>query len=257
MKSFEEDIGVISFNKQDSAHSKPAALEESPPEIKLTTEEKHTLSEDMPFHPLLYPFNPKRFIISGPTSSGKTYALLKILPLFGEITNLFLFCSSGFDDLVYKKIIDHFGENIQLRKSLEDVDEVFEARDGENSKKNIVVVIDDFHSKKMLENSSITNLFCTGRHRNISVILIIQNLFDVPPIIRRNANNYIIFRTPSPSIIHKDVQDVLPLDMFKKIMSSLPVYNFVWINKDISDDEISFMRIRRNTDEISMRKLDF
>ena len=88
------------------------------------------------------------------------------------------------------------GDEIQFTQGLpalsEDLHEI-------NPKFNNVLVFDDLMSQAT-ENPVLSKLFTQGRHRNASVILLLQNMFPKGKFntdISRNAQYMVLFRSPS------------------------------------------------------------
>ena len=68
-----------------------------------------------------------------------------------------------------------------------------------NEKFNYVFVFDDLMSQAT-ESPSLSSLFTQGRHRNASVMLLLQNMFPKGKFntdIMRNAQYMVLFRSPS------------------------------------------------------------
>ena len=98
--------------------------------------------------------------------------------------------------LRYASLQSTLGDEIQFTQGLpalsEDLHEI-------NPKFNNVLVFDDLMSQAT-ESPVLSKLFTQGRHRNASVILLLQNMFPKGKFntdILRNAQYMVLFRSPS------------------------------------------------------------
>jgi len=129
-------------------------------------------------------------LLAGPTSSGKTELLFKILEeknrLFDIIPDNIIYC--------YSEYQNSFNElrNIKFNHGLVDIDDL------DNTKNNLLI-IDDL-MEEATNHKSILHLFTRGyHHKNISVFLIVQNLFTNGKFSRTislNSHYMFIFKNP-------------------------------------------------------------
>lgn len=137
--------------------------------------------------------HPFTSMIAGPTQSGKTTFLKKLIDecqtLIKPAPDLITFCYSQ-----YQKSYDQFSKKIPIEfkqglPSIEDFD----------PSKNNLVILDDLMTE--CENDpSISNLFTVdSHHKNISVILITHNIFSKGKHTRTislNSHYMILFNNP-------------------------------------------------------------
>ena len=139
--------------------------------------------------------SPCRAIISGPTASGKSTFIFKVLRnlryMFNEpVDKVYYFYG------VWQKLFDtieapngEFIKDLPTKEHLESI-----ADDKHN-----LIVIDDLQFSA-LNNAFIANLFSReAHHRNISVFLILQNLFHQGKYCRDislNTHYFILFKNP-------------------------------------------------------------
>lgn len=132
--------------------------------------------------------------IAGPTQSGKTSLLKKILIynpiLFDVPPENIIYCYS-----TWQSNFESFGEinpKIKFNKGLPDIDEI-------DSSKTSVIILDDL-MKECEEDSSIQKLFTIdSHHKNISVFFITQNIFSKGKFTRTlnlNSHYLILFNNP-------------------------------------------------------------
>ncbi len=174
-----------------------------------------------------------RALLVGASGQGKTYLLLKLLPMLAEIDHLFIF-SKTINQPVYRAIVEFFdkkGVNIYISEGLPNFNDIISENKQELKDSNTTAIFDDFNKKDM---RSITEFYTKGRHYNINTLLLHQRLVDIPKIIRDNANLLILFPTMDnhrfiyqsfSSIFanYKEFQNILK-KIFKK------PYNFMMID---------------------------
>jgi hypothetical protein len=133
--------------------------------------------------------HPFRCVCLGPPNVGKTTIvknlLLRAKPEFEEV--VVIHCDSG-----YTKEYDDIGENVEI------LNEIPAPNDWEGQVKTLVV-LDDLEFKGMSKDQkrNLDRLFgYVSTHKNISCILCSQDAFNVPPIVRRCSNLWVLWRCP-------------------------------------------------------------
>ena len=136
----------------------------------------------------------------GPTQCGKTFSLEQILTkdriLYEtEKPRRILWFYSQWQDR-YKAMKSAIGKDIKFFRGLpkfkDDLREI-------DPKCNNVLIFDDLMSEA-IQSPIVSRLFTQGRHRNASVILLLQNMFPKGKFntdISRNAQYMALFRSPS------------------------------------------------------------
>jgi len=136
---------------------------------------------------------PCRILIAGPSGCGKSSLIAKLLTRQSEV----------FDPKPHKKVIycckessSNFVDipndiNFTVLKEIPSIDELPE---------DSLLILDDF-MEDLSKSSEICSLFIrTSRHRNISVIFLVQNLFYKNiRTISLNATHLVIFKSPRDS----------------------------------------------------------
>ena len=151
-------------------------------------------------------FHPFTMIVSGPTSSGKTYFVRQLLENYNQMTtfNGGSGGGRGCDKPEPINVLWSYGQEQNLFKvPMKDVrvqylEGMIEVEDlKRNGGVPNVVVLDDLMIEAV-NNKEITNLFTRiSHHLNISVIFIIQNLFVQGREVRNismNAHYHILFK---------------------------------------------------------------
>jgi hypothetical protein len=132
--------------------------------------------------------HPFRCVALGPPNVGKTTVvknlLLRARPQFEEV--VIIHCDSG-----YTKEYDDVGDNIEL------LNEIPKPEDWEGLVKTLVVLDDlEFKGMNKEQKRNLDRLFgYVSTHKNISVILCSQDPFNVPPIVRRCSNLFILWKS--------------------------------------------------------------
>ncbi|CAF1015597.1 unnamed protein product [Brachionus calyciflorus] len=132
--------------------------------------------------------------IAGPTQSGRTWLIKKILTfnnsIFDQPPQNILYCYS-----TWQTNFENFGEiypKIKFKQGLPDIDEI-------NPSLNNLVILDDL-MKECEEDQSIQKLFTIdSHHKNISVFFITQNIFSKGKFTRTlnlNSHYLILFNNP-------------------------------------------------------------
>ena len=139
-------------------------------------------------------------VLAGPSSSGKTYFVERILKqidtMINPIPEEVIFCYSAWQSS-YERMKLYF-KNIKFIEGIPDFDEIVP-----NCRR--FIIIDDLMQET---NEKVTNLFTRGsHHKNLSVFYICQNLFNKNKeqrSINLNSHYIIVFKNPrdSSQIIH-------------------------------------------------------
>ena len=139
-------------------------------------------------------------VIVGPTQCGKTYFVQQVLTknciqyLSEKSTQIYWFYNQWqqrYDAL--KRVLR---KRIQFTHGLPDLSEDLNEI---NPEYNNILVFDDLMSQA-IDSPVLSQLFTQGRHRNASVILLLQNMFPKGKYktdISRNAQYVVLFRSPS------------------------------------------------------------
>ena len=133
-----------------------------------------------------------------PTQSGKTYFVQQILEnnriVYEEQKSTRIFWYYNQWQECYEKLKKSFGKSIRFERGVpelsEDLCEI-------NARYNNIIILDDLMAEA---TDSLSRLFTQGRHRNASVILLLQNMFPKGKYntdISRNAQYLALFRSPS------------------------------------------------------------
>jgi hypothetical protein len=133
--------------------------------------------------------HPFRCVCLGPPNVGKTTIvknlLLRAKPQFEEV--VVIHCDSG-----YTKEYDDIGDNLEI------LDQIPAPEDWDGLVKTLVVLDDlEFKGMSKLQRRNLDRLFgYVSTHKNISCILCSQDAFNVPPIVRRCSNLWVLWRCP-------------------------------------------------------------
>ena len=139
-------------------------------------------------------------LVVGPTQSGKTYFVQQILEnkriVYEEQESIRIFwCYNQWQEC-YEKLKKSLGKSIRFERGVpelsEDLCEI-------NPRYNNIIILDDLMAEAT-DSPVISRLFTQGRHRNASVILLLQNMFPKGKYntdISRNAQYLALFRSPS------------------------------------------------------------
>jgi len=138
--------------------------------------------------------HPFTLICAGPTGSGKTILIAKILEhhkiMFDPIPDKIIYCYSLWQESFLKML--------ESNPNIEFVEGMIPSVQIDSLKKNLIILDDLMEEKK--DNEDLQNIFTKGsHHRNISLIFISQNLFiqgKKTRTISLNTHYMIIFKNP-------------------------------------------------------------
>lgn len=137
-------------------------------------------------------------ILSGPSSSGKTYWLYKLFcninKTFTKTPDQIIICYQYWQNNIYPALEDVVGKKIRFIKGLpENIETTIQSCD------NTLLILDDLQTD-IKHRTDVLNLFTRGgHHKSISTILITQNLFAEGPIfrdLRWNSHYVVVMRSP-------------------------------------------------------------
>ena len=139
-------------------------------------------------------------LVVGPTQSGKKYFVQQILKhnriVYEEQKSIRIFWYYNHWQECYEKLKKSLGKSIRFERGVpelsEDLCEI-------NPRYNNIIILDDLMAEAT-DSPVVSRLFTQGRHRNASVILLLQNMFPKGKYntdISRNAQYLALFRSPS------------------------------------------------------------
>jgi Poxvirus A32 protein len=188
---------------------------------------------------------PFLMILAGPTSSGKTVFLTELLKhhviKFDKIPDVVVYCYGEYLQDTFKALINIFGDKIQFIQGLKFDIEQF------NPENNNLLIIDDL-IQAAVGSKQVSLLFTRGsHHRNLSVVLISQNLYcqgKESITINRNAQYLVLFKNPRDvqqiNCLGRQVGDVKLMQEAYKDATSRP-YGYLFLDyKQTTPDEFRY-----------------
>lgn len=191
---------------------------------KITHKEQVNLTEFSRFNPQDLP-DSFTMLVSAPRGSGKTHLLKHVLrDIRSRFKHAYLFSETaflqegayeyipgqniynGFDEFAIDEICNRQKDIRERNKSLKKKFRIYNP---------VLIVLDDVVNDKNLQKSAaLKNLFTLGRHMDISVCILLQNLSSrdgVSTIIRKNVDCFVMFNT----------HDVLTREMASESFASI------------------------------------
>ena len=139
-------------------------------------------------------------LVVGLTQSGKTYFVQQILKhnriVYEEQKSIRIFWYYNQWQECYEDLKTSLGKSIRFERG---VPELSENLCEINPRYNNIIILDDLMAEAT-DSLVVSRLFTQGRHRNASVILLLQNMFPKGKYntdISRNAQYLALFRSPS------------------------------------------------------------
>ena len=169
--------------------------------------------------------NNNRTLLVGPSFSGKTYLMLKILSRISD-RDIYIITKSPPEQYTNSKI-----------KIKEISDEIKPLNEYENG----IIVFDDILGSS--NSGFIDQFFIRGRHNNLDIYFLSQSYFDLPKrTIRNNSNKIILFNQTLKDIehIYRDVAGYdMNYDEFKELCRKSwdEGYNYLYIDRSKKRDK--------------------
>ncbi len=218
---------------------------------------------------ILYPSNPCRVIITGPSNSGKTYFLTNIiLNIINEYDKIYIYSPSLHQDF-YQKIIKCFCNYIPIniipnilneeyidivieeiinnkdfKKSdteIETFDNIEDLKYPQDYENNSIIILDDLNQKGM-DDPRVQAMFKRWRHNNLSIFIISQDYYELSKkTIRCNGKIYHIFKPNNFRDVINLYQDKASMDMtlneFKLLTSICWIEKYTPLTIDMTKDK--------------------
>lgn len=149
-----------------------------------------------------------RMLVIGPSGSGKTNNILNMICRFwidpnkqeSIFSKIYVISQSLMTDDSFKVITEYIDNNKLFMTNQLSMDLINEIMNDEESKDKLVYIDDYAAFKKQLKDESLLNLFFTGRHNKISIILTSQQYQQIPTPLRVNATHIIVYEPLNQSI---------------------------------------------------------
>ncbi len=129
-----------------------------------------------------------QILLCGRTGSGKTTWIINYMTKNKNLYDLvYVFTSTPQE---YIKLTNK--KNIFEVEEIDKINKIFNS----DIKKHKAIILDNFVGLVKLQNeATLLKCFTQGRHKNISVIVLSQYIYTVPPCIRTNCSHILIFKS--------------------------------------------------------------
>ena len=168
--------------------------------------------------------NNNRTLIVGPSFSGKTHLMLKIL---SQIRDRDIY-------IITKSPPEQYSNKIKIKEISDEIKPLNEYENG-------VIVFDDVLGSS--NSRYIDQFFIRGRHNNLDIYYLSQSYFDLPKrTIRNNSNKIILFNQTLKDIenIYRDIPGYdMNYDEFKQLCKKSweEEYNYLCIDRFKKKDQ--------------------
>ena len=165
------------MNIEKPKEKRVSQCEHSPPANRPRTTARTTTSLATKPYPDFNFCHKFPFLVVGPTQSGKTYFAQQILKhnriVYEKQKSIRIFwCYNQWQEC-YEELKTSLGKSIRFERGVpelsEDLCEI-------NARHNNIIILDDLMAEAT-DSPVVSRLFTQGRHRNASVILLLQNMF--------------------------------------------------------------------------------
>lgn len=218
--------------------------------VKNTDPSSCVSADNHPLFPQFKPEQPFRWIITGMSGCGKTTLIVSAL-LSGQIKfeHIYLYTPSVAQGKY--KLLCKFINSLEKQMGQElmtvatSIDEIVDLEDIPADRVNICI-FDDLVTEK--DQKIIEEYFIRGRHRNVCSVYLTQSYFDVPKVVRKQANYFSVFKTSSITEFnslasaHSLNRD---LKLFKKMFQNATRKKNDFLFLDLFTDEY-LLQVRRN-----------
>ena len=191
---------------------------------------------------------PARIVVAGASNSGKSYLVKSLIQKYHQhFTHIFI---CGVTEHELKNDLN-IKDKLYLSKDIIDPTKEVDEYEAKNS--NILLILDDLQ-RPTVESPIIFDTFTMGRHKNISICLIQQNLFlhgKFARDIALNASHFILLRMRDLSQVQtlarqiygrgKMSQDIT--ELYKKVVLNRP---FGYLMIDLALNTPSELQLRSN-----------
>jgi hypothetical protein len=211
---------------------------------KLETKKKDEI-EPNPNHHII-PKHPARVLINGASGSGKTNMIINLLTkdLFykGYFNAIYLFSASYFMDDIWQNlklpenmVNDGFSESI-LSKIIKLQEDMIEKYGVDKCPKLLFIFDDCIDDNTYYRSKSLKTLFTRGRHLNASVWFSTQEYVAVPPKLRKQMSDIIVFEPTN----NQELDRIASENAYK-----LKIKDFSKLIMEVTKKPYSFMVIRK------------
>lgn len=229
------------YSKVNDDPEAKLAAEEKQEEDRLDAAHPHTVGFDIPF----------RAAFVGETGSGKTFTLTHQLlsddaSLKGRFRKIIIFSTTLSADPVWHRIywdgaedVIHF-ENFDDRivgRIYQEQDEIFQV--ARHLAEPILIVIDDnaYTTREALNHANLDKVYYRGRHRDISVVHLVQKLEMLSPVQRNQLSNMLVWGTAnkkSLDSVHEQMGSLIDKPVFQQIFLDI-----------VGSQDFNFMHCRK------------
>lgn len=179
-------------------------------------------------------FNQSTFIVNGSSRCGKTVFVTKLLYNLKDMfvngaPGRILYCYRTIQDSIVQLQKDIPG--VILNEGLPSIDEIKEHTD---KKIELLLVLDDL-IHDVIQSKDMSNLFMTGRHLNMSIIFITQNMLEQGKFgrgINLNACYIILFR---------NIRDTQQVKYFARQIYPTKVDDFMKVYNDVMKKPFQYL----------------
>ncbi len=174
--------------------------------------------------------DPFRMLITAPSAAGKSSLIMRILSgdLRGKFDHIYVICGTLHQPLWQRVKLEHKSDNV-TNKQFEEYYELCK-ENKKNNKKSLIILDDIINTELSAQNSALAREICRIRHYDTSVIITSQLYKALPPIVRSNCDNSVMFYANNKGEKKKMVEELGDTFADKYDKFTQEPYGYVFVN---------------------------
>lgn len=177
------------------------------------------------------PFLPARICIVSGSDTGKSTMAINLIDRMYKLKNVYLLSQT------YKSDGKWLGLTLKDVKLSWDEGWLYRVKeDAETNAEHSILIIEDMLDKIPRNSAALTSIATMGRHSNLSLILTTQYYRRIPPLVRTQFSDIIMFKISNKDELKKIMEDnagdlTVPEFVSVYARATARPFGFLWIDK--------------------------